>query len=66
MHRLHGLVYCCQGLVRLRVVFGVGNLNLDIHIPFAYHEPFLCLLLLVHTDPGLDGELTEVQLVINK
>lgn len=47
-------------------VFGMGNLNLDIHIPFAYHEPFLCLLLLVHTDPGLEGELTEVQLVINK
>lgn len=66
MHRLHGLVYCCQRLVRLCVVFGMGNLNLDVHIPFAYHEPFLCLLLLVHTDLGLEGELTEVQLVISK
>lgn len=43
----------------------MANLNLDIHIPFAYHEPFLCLLL-VHTDLGLEGELTEVQLVISK
>lgn len=66
MQRLLGLVYYCQGLLRLHVVFGMGNLNLDIHIPFAYHEPFLCLFLPVHRDLGLEAELTEVQLAVSK
>jgi len=66
MQTLHGPVYYCQGLLRLHVVFGMENLNLEGHIPLAYHEPFLCLLLPVHRDLGLEGELTEVQPTIRQ
>lgn len=66
MQRLHGLVYYCQGLLRLYLVFGTGNLNFEVFVAFAYHKPSLCLLLPVHRGLGVEGELTEAHLPISK